>query len=210
MSLRQQIRILERCNERKKERKKKKAKEKQGQMSSKPLLPQTEGRSASPLGVPFYGDGSPNADGPGSGSNRITRANSWSSPGALMGHPAGPNQVVPGSGVGEMLGVKFIGYYPDLQPLIRSRSFNGLSSLAEYTSPQHEKSPPPTPLLSMLSTKEWLREGSVRGSVFNLCSATLGAGALALPFAFSRCGWALGSSSSSSEPWRRHFPSTYS
>ena len=38
----------------------------------------------------------------------------------------------------------------------------------------------------------WFREGSVRGSVFNLCSATLGAGALALPYAFSRAGWLLG------------------
>jgi len=33
-----------------------------------------------------------------------------------------------------------------------------------------------------------MREGSVRSSVFNLCSATLGAGALSLPFAFSQAG----------------------
>lgn len=37
-----------------------------------------------------------------------------------------------------------------------------------------------------------LREGSVQGSCFNLCSATLGAGALSLPYAFHLCGWALG------------------
>jgi hypothetical protein len=36
------------------------------------------------------------------------------------------------------------------------------------------------------------RDGSLRASVFNLCSATLGAGALSLPYAFSRCGLALG------------------
>jgi hypothetical protein len=40
--------------------------------------------------------------------------------------------------------------------------------------------------------KKYFREGSVRGSVFNLCSATLGAGALSLPFAFSKAGLALG------------------
>eukprot|EP00948_MAST-09A_sp_MAST-9A-sp1_P003171 g3171.t1 len=35
---------------------------------------------------------------------------------------------------------------------------------------------------------QYFREGSVRGSVFNLCSATLGAGALALPSAFASAG----------------------
>eukprot|EP01006_Ploeotia_vitrea_P013939 TRINITY_DN36678_c0_g1_i1.p1 TRINITY_DN36678_c0_g1~~TRINITY_DN36678_c0_g1_i1.p1 ORF type:complete len:448 (-),score=11.24 TRINITY_DN36678_c0_g1_i1:108-1451(-) len=34
-----------------------------------------------------------------------------------------------------------------------------------------------------------LPDGSLRAGVFNLCSATLGAGALSLPFAFSQAGW---------------------
>ena len=34
--------------------------------------------------------------------------------------------------------------------------------------------------------------GSLKSSVFNLCSATLGAGALALPYAFSQCGLIVG------------------
>ena len=56
---------------------------------------------------------------------------------------------------------------------------------------------PMTPLMNAFrggkeGLAKWFREGSVRGSVFNLCSATLGAGALSLPFAFSKAGWALG------------------
>ena len=34
--------------------------------------------------------------------------------------------------------------------------------------------------------------GSIRGGVFNLCSATLGAGALSLPHAFQMSGWVSG------------------
>ena len=41
-------------------------------------------------------------------------------------------------------------------------------------------------LRSTASLKDFFREGSVRGSVFNLCSATLGAGALSLPYAFAQ------------------------
>ena len=61
------------------------------------------------------------------------------------------------------------------------------------------KSPdfPKTPLLrtmkeSLLNFDVNLREGSSLGSIFNLCSATLGAGALSLPFAFSQCGLVAG------------------
>ena len=36
--------------------------------------------------------------------------------------------------------------------------------------------------------KDYFREGSVRGSIFNLCSATLGAGALSIPSAFAGAG----------------------
>lgn len=39
---------------------------------------------------------------------------------------------------------------------------------------------------------EHFSQGSIRGSVFNLCSATLGAGALSLPFAVKGMGVALG------------------
>ena len=35
-------------------------------------------------------------------------------------------------------------------------------------------------------------DAQVRGSIFNLCSATLGAGALSLPYAFSKTGVWLG------------------
>jgi hypothetical protein len=42
------------------------------------------------------------------------------------------------------------------------------------------------------SIKDWFRGGTVRGSVFNLCSATLGAGTLALPYAFSKTGVIVG------------------
>ena len=57
--------------------------------------------------------------------------------------------------------------------------------------------PPKTPLLqtmkeSILNLDLSLSEGSSLGSIFNLCSATLGAGALSLPFAFSQCGLVAG------------------
>ena len=38
------------------------------------------------------------------------------------------------------------------------------------------------------SCSDYFREGSVRGSIFNLCSATLGAGALSIPSAFAGAG----------------------
>jgi len=50
--------------------------------------------------------------------------------------------------------------------------------------------------LSISSLKDFVdehySEGSIRGSVFNLCSATLGAGALSVPFAFRGMGAGIG------------------
>lgn len=43
-----------------------------------------------------------------------------------------------------------------------------------------------------VSCSHYFREGSVRGSIFNLCSATLGAGALAIPSAFAGAGLGSG------------------
>lgn len=45
-----------------------------------------------------------------------------------------------------------------------------------------------SPFLAKFKELASMREGSVRSSVFNLCSATLGAGALSLPYAFSQAG----------------------
>ena len=80
-------------------------------------------------------------------------------------------------------------------------SFDAETGSTEYP-PSGPMSPlfsPGTPIWGAISAADprealasWFREGSVRGSVFNLCSATLGAGALSLPFAFSKSGWLLG------------------
>eukprot|EP00501_MAST-03F_sp_TOSAG23-6_P002246 GSMAST32.ASY1.ANO1.2346.1 assembled CDS len=63
---------------------------------------------------------------------------------------------------------------------------------------------PPTPFLDVFrgvvdeetgekrTCSDYMRKGSIRGSVFNLCSATLGAGCLALPNTFRECGICLG------------------
>ena len=53
------------------------------------------------------------------------------------------------------------------------------------------------PLLSQVNASDsptaWFSNpGSVKGSVFNLAAATLGAGALSLPYAFSRSGVGMG------------------
>lgn len=136
------------------------------------------------------------------------RSSSWSSP-----RDAGED----GSRVNSpsRRSVAIIGYLPDLQPLMRrsARSFGDLASLeaagtgdalfpgavatpADGVDEAMFMSPATTPLLSAFKSKaslsKWFREGSVRGSVFNLCSATLGAGALSLPYAFRLSGWALG------------------
>jgi hypothetical protein len=94
--------------------------------------------------------------------------------------------------------VAIIGYLPDLQPLYRrgqSESFNSTSSSKHQvpgSAVDNESSrllwSPSTPFLSAFRAADprkalssWFREGSVRGSVFNLCSATLGAGKFASP-----------------------------
>ena len=44
-----------------------------------------------------------------------------------------------------------------------------------------------------VSTKSWVPSpGSIRGSIFNLAGATLGAGALSLPYAIAEAGLLLG------------------
>ena len=111
--------------------------------------------------------------------------------------------------------VKIIGYLPDLQPLYRNRrlSSQSVGDLGPSLRGEGERGggatfllnnldddelpwSPSTPFLSALhaasprdALSKWFREGSVRGSVFNLCSATLGAGALSLPYAFAKSGW---------------------
>ena len=114
--------------------------------------------------------------------------------------------------------VKIIGYLPDLQPLYRNRRLSsqstgdlgsslrgggggggrggGATFLLNNLDDDELPWSPSTPFLSALNAADprdalgkWFREGSVRGSVFNLCSATLGAGALSLPYAFAKSGW---------------------
>lgn len=96
--------------------------------------------------------------------------------------------------------VAIIGYLPDLHPLYRreNTSFSEPAATEADVSSPYTFSPS-TPLISAFRAADprkalssWFREGSVRGSVFNLCSATLGAGALSLPYAFSKAGWVLG------------------
>jgi amino acid permease len=52
---------------------------------------------------------------------------------------------------------------------------------------------PKTPMIDMVKTgvKKYFRSGGIRGSIYNLCSATLGAGALSIPFAFMKAGYAV-------------------
>lgn len=120
------------------------------------------------------------------------------------GHPMG-------QGFNDRRSVAVIGYLPDLNPLLVNEEGNtkvstlrrpllsddGGVSWGEDGPSRNAVGSPMTPLLNAFrggkeGVAKWFREGSVRGSVFNLCSATLGAGALSLPFAFSKSGWALG------------------
>jgi hypothetical protein len=111
--------------------------------------------------------------------------------------------------------VQVTGYLPDLQPLLRPGNYrvevgedgkmifqkeerDSLQTGAMPSTPvtsifRPQRSPGGTKLKPRTSIiKEWFREGTVRGSVFNLCSATLGAGTLSLPYAFSKTGVLLG------------------
>ena len=106
--------------------------------------------------------------------------------------------------------MQIIGYLPDLKPFIQPTEEERLLSemhagsilmmilwtililmmMIVYYFPLHKLH-----FYVCLIQKKRFHHGSVvvlRGSVFNLCSATLGAGALALPYAFSRAGWLLG------------------
>jgi hypothetical protein len=89
------------------------------------------------------------------------------------------------------LRVKFVGYAPDLEPLINKNP--GIANLKQLDNPVIAlASPPKTPFIESFRPDNFLREGSIRGSIFNLCSATLGAGALSLPFAFKQSGFVMG------------------
>jgi hypothetical protein len=98
--------------------------------------------------------------------------------------------------------VQVNGYLPDLEPLTRQASI-------KYKIDMDWKDKPTTPFPSTpvfraarkavmggqgcsRALADFFREGSTRGSIFNLCSATLGAGALSLPLAFSKTGVVLG------------------
>ena len=67
--------------------------------------------------------------------------------------------------------------------------------------PTPEASPDLTPMMEPLlrpganPCKRWkdvFRQGSLWGTAFNMCSSTLGAGALSLPYAFQHSGVAIG------------------
>ncbi|GAB5354845.1 hypothetical protein AAMO2058_000154300 [Amorphochlora amoebiformis] len=86
--------------------------------------------------------------------------------------------------------VKMIGYYPDTSPLLKPLPTSSHPERLRYKSFDGDD----IDALDMAGElRGWgricsLREGSIRASVFNLCSATLGAGALSLPFAFKQSG----------------------
>jgi len=88
--------------------------------------------------------------------------------------------------------VATVGYQPNLSPLMTGNATPSPHMLGHLNGHLNSSSAanPPTPLPSLLGggLAAYVREGSVRGSIFNLCSATLGAGALSLPFAFSKGG----------------------
>ena len=99
-----------------------------------------------------------------------------------------------GQGFTDKRSVAVIGYLPDLAPLVRDSEAGaaGPDDAKAYGKPS-QSSPllpadqpgrgamasPMTPLMNAFrggkeGVAKWFREGSVRGSVFNLCSATLG------------------------------------
>eukprot|EP00743_Colponemidia_sp_Colp-15_P003816 GILK01004116.1.p1 GENE.GILK01004116.1~~GILK01004116.1.p1 ORF type:complete len:562 (+),score=86.08 GILK01004116.1:152-1687(+) len=117
------------------------------------------------------------------------------------------------------LSLQFHGYLPDLAPILtplrRTRSLSHIHRLSVDSLEDALPSPAPcviekspiedgvksvdtAPLIDKSATKEerkpksFYDAGSIKGSVFNLASATLGAGALSLPYAFSETGLLLG------------------
>ena len=156
-----------------------------------PLLPSNRNRSSS--------WGSPE---PAPLTERSERPKRARTPNRLQNKSVGPMDNLQGT----RRSVAIIGYLPDLQPLYRKKTHSSTDNDPESSLPPNLNpglaSPlwsPGTPLWNIASAADprealskWFREGSVRGSVFNLCSATLGAGALSLPFAFSKSGWLLG------------------
>eukprot|EP00744_Colponema_vietnamica_P007174 GILI01010359.1.p1 GENE.GILI01010359.1~~GILI01010359.1.p1 ORF type:complete len:534 (-),score=143.64 GILI01010359.1:524-2125(-) len=116
------------------------------------------------------------------------------------------------------LPLQFHGYLPNLEPLLRDRSYSfTYGSKMDAASPTindmraallspssvedrssiidgigKEGGSENTPGAASPASKEIFGPGSVKGSIFNLASSTLGAGALALPFAIKSCGLVLG------------------
>ena len=95
-----------------------------------------------------------------------------------------------------------LGYLPDLEPLVKgSRSGVRAAHGLEPILPTPEASPDLTPMMEPLLRpganpcnrwKDVFRQGSLWGTAFNMCSSTLGAGALSLPYAFQHSGVAIG------------------
>eukprot|EP00164_Ancoracysta_twista_P003027 GFYU01004038.1.p1 GENE.GFYU01004038.1~~GFYU01004038.1.p1 ORF type:complete len:529 (+),score=110.10 GFYU01004038.1:289-1875(+) len=105
--------------------------------------------------------------------------------------------------------VRFQGYLPNLEPFFSAPStppyfLSSQQQTDTATSEANYESLSDSPLLLGGDKKgvddtdmtednlpiflSWLKTGSIKGGVFNLCSATLGAGALSLPIAFSQAG----------------------
>eukprot|EP00518_Triparma_eleuthera_P012505 CAMPEP_0182473796 /NCGR_PEP_ID=MMETSP1319-20130603/24570_1 /TAXON_ID=172717 /ORGANISM="Bolidomonas pacifica, Strain RCC208" /LENGTH=421 /DNA_ID=CAMNT_0024674631 /DNA_START=110 /DNA_END=1372 /DNA_ORIENTATION=+ len=85
--------------------------------------------------------------------------------------------------------VATIGYQPDLQPLLSPTPPHPLIRVASADDTPGSPPPPhPSASKSRCLPVPTVRPGSLSSSVFNLCSATLGAGALSLPYAFSLAG----------------------
>jgi len=100
--------------------------------------------------------------------------------------------------------VKMIAFYPDTDPLIRPLTPKEIPGIVRYHTfderedededhvptfdPKDDGKDKGTGTCGCPEDLCSLREGSIRASVFNLCSATLGAGALSLPYAFKQSG----------------------
>lgn len=86
----------------------------------------------------------------------------------------------------EDFAVKIIGFYPDTSPLIKPlQPSKSVPTIIHSRYDGDDKySPDDDENVEFSTALCSFREGSIRASVFNLCSATLGAGALSLPYAF--------------------------